>query len=217
MENDLTTIDPADGRLAQARRALNLLPSTTDRLAQMLGEQAPLCIEAAIAKTEHELRPVPSDTVGRKQWEMAIDERLRRLAAKVLPTAGPAQTADWRDALAEALADLPAMISLTAAKRAIHRPFRFIGDIEAAVREIATEVLSDRQMRLSALRRHRDEIDRALNPATPALPPAEEDREFTSGEIRAMTADIRAMGLRAGFISQAQIDAAIAGDHQLAA
>jgi hypothetical protein len=190
---------------------LNLHPSTTDRLASMLGADAGDCIAAAIAKTEHELRPVPFDAEGRKAWEAAIDERLRRLAVKVLPTAAPAQTGDWRAATIEALADLPAMISLTAAKRAIHRPFRFIGEIEVAVREISAELLEDRQLRLTAMRRHHAEIERALNPATPALPAPDPEAPITAAGIRAMSAALREMGLKAGFITQAEVDEALEG------
>ncbi|MBW6524436.1 hypothetical protein KZ810_13085 [Sphingomonas sp. RHCKR47] len=141
----------------------------TTTIAEQLGADAPACIEAAIAKCTHELRPVPSDEKGRGEWRAAIDERLRRLAVKVLPTARAADTMEWREALADALSDLPAMISLTAAKRAIHRPFRFIGEIEVTVREIAAQLITEREERLVAMRRHRDAIDRALNPPAPLL------------------------------------------------
>lgn len=189
---------------------MSLHPSTTTTLATALGTDAPGCIAAAIAKVEHDLRPVPQDRAGRESWGRAIDERLRRLAVKVLPTAKPADTEAWRSALIEALADLPAMVALTAAKRAIHRPFRFIGDIEVTVREIAAEVLADRQEHLAAFTRHRNEIDRALNPPVAELPPPDGDAPISAHGIRAMTADFRRLGLKAGFITQEQIDAAFA-------
>jgi hypothetical protein len=206
--------DQADGPRGQAWKALSLHPSTTTTLATALGTEARACIGAAIAKIEHDLRPVPQDAIGRDGWCKAIDERLRRLAVKVLPTAKPADTEAWRSALVEALADLPAMVALTAAKRAIHRPFRFIGDIEVTVREIAAEVLADRQERLAAFTRHRDEIDRALNPPTAALPAPNQDAPISAQSIRAMSLDIRRMGLRAGFITQDQVDAAFADFQQ---
>ena len=211
MATDLatTTTDQADGLRDQAWRALSLHPSTTTNLASQLGTDAPACIEAAIAKIEHEMRPVPRGEAGRKQWSDALDERLRRLAVKVLPTAKPADTQAWREALVDALADLPAMISLTAAKRAIHRPFRFIGEIEAAVREIAADLMAEREERLAAFRRHRAEIDRALNPPQPLLVAPDADVEITPEQIRAMKPEFRSMGLRAGFITQEQVNIAL--------
>ena len=216
MANDLTTTDQADGLRDQAWKALSLHPSTTTGLASALGTDAPACIAAAIAKTEHDLRPVPRDEDGRGQWEAAIDTRLTRLAAKVLPTAKPADTTVWRDAMTDALCDLPAMVSLTAAKRAIHTPFRFIGEIEIAVREIADGILAERQAALAAFRRHAAEINAALNPVAPAIASPVADAPITVDQIRAMTPQFRAMGLKAGFITQQQIDEAI-GEQRLAA
>lgn len=214
MENGLTTGGLVDGLRDQAWRALSLHPSTTTTLATQLGADAPACIDAAIIKTAHELRPVPRDPAERQQWADAIDERLRRLAAKVLPTAKPADTQAWRDAMVDALADLPAMISLTAAKRAIHCPFRFIGEIEMTVRGIAVELIADRDERLAAMRRHQQEIGRALNPPVAALPPPPADVEISAERIRAMTVDLRRMGLRAGFLTEEQVAAAMATEDQ---
>ncbi len=215
MANDITTtIDQADGLRDQAWRALSLHPSTTTSLATQLGADAPACIAAAIAKVEHEMRPVPKDGDDRAQWKAAIDERLRRLAVKVLPTAKPGDTQAWRDAMVDALSDLPAMISLTAAKRAIHRPYRFIGEIEVAVREIAAELIAERDERLSAMRRHRDEIEKALNPPVLALAEPDFAAVITDQQIRAMKPEFRRMGLKAGFITQEQVDAALAYDDE---
>lgn len=189
---------------------MSLHPSTTTTLATQLGTEAAACIAAAIAKNEQALLPVPRDAAGRAAWSTAIDERLRRLAAKVLPTAKPRDTKERRDALGHALSDLPAMIALTAAKRAIHRPFRFIGEIEAAVREIAAELMAEREQRLAAFRRHAAEIDRALNPPIAMLAGPEADAPITADQIRAMKPELRNMGLKAGFITQGEIDAALA-------
>jgi len=221
MANDISTTDQADGLRDQAWRALSLHPSTTSNLASLLGADAPVCIAAAIAKTEHDLRPVPRDEDGRAGWEAAIDKRMTKLAAKVLPTAKPADTKVWRDAMIEALCDLPAMVSLTAAKRAIHRPFRFIGEIETEVRAIAAEILAERHAALAAFRRHAADIDRALNPPAPALSGPVVDEPFTAEQIRKMSPDIRSMGLKAGFMTQEEVDDALGivrpSDEQLAA
>lgn len=198
MGNDVAMIDGADGLRALAQRALNLPPSTTDAIAAALGADAPACLDAAIAKLQHDLRPVPADGDDRGAWVMAIDERLRRLAVKVLPTARSADTVEWRNAMTEALSDLPAMVSLTAAKRAIHRPFRFIGEIEAAVREIAAELLDERQRRLAMLRRHRGEIERALAPP-PALPPVDPAPAVTAADVDRVNEFMARYGLSTRF------------------
>jgi hypothetical protein len=221
MANEITTMDQADGLRDQAWRALSLHPSTTMTLATALGTDAPACIAAAIAKTEHDMRPVPRDAEGRAGWDAAIDTRLTKLAAKVLPTAKAADTKVWRESMAEALSDLPAMVSLTAAKRAIHRPFRFIGEIETEVRAIAAEILAERHAALAAFRRHAADIDRALNPPAAALASPAADEPFTAEQIRKMSPDIRSMGLKAGFMTQAEVDDALGisrqPDEQMAA
>lgn len=181
-----------------------------------LGDDADASIAAAVAMTEHEMRAVPASGTGRDEWEAAIDERLRRLAVKVLPTAAPAQTKEWRTMMVEALSNLPAMVALTAAKKAIHEPFRFIGEIEPAIRSIAAAMIEKRNARLKGLERMQADIERARR-APAALPAADPDREITAEEIRAMKPELRSMGLKAGFITQDQVDAAFAVDEQLAA
>ena len=209
MANDIAKHDPADGQRALAWRALNLLTSTTDRIVAELGADAPVAIDAGLSKTEHELRPVPAGGADRAQWETAIDERLRRLAVKVAPTAGAEQTQEWRFAMIEALSDLPALIALTAAKRAIHRPFRFIGDIESAIREIATELLAEREGRLRGLRRMQADLARAMAPPA-ALPAPLPDVPIPAAHIRAIPAPLRAIGLKIGALTADQVEAALA-------
>lgn len=192
-----------------AWKALSLLFSPTDVAVAQLGDDADAAIDAATAKNAAEMAPVPTDRAARSQWEVAMDERLRRLAAKVLPTASVEAATAWRDAMVEALSDLPAMIALSAAKKAIHKPFRFVGEVEPAIREIADAMIERRHVRAAALQRMREAIRRAANPA-PALPAP----EITLAGIRAMKAEIRSLGLKAGFITQEQVDAALAYDDE---
>lgn len=194
---------------------------TTTGLAERLGSDAPACIDAAIAKVQHDMRPVPEPGDARAQWANAMDERLRRLAVKVLPTAKPVDTQEWRTAMVDALSDLPAMVALTAAKRAIHRAYRFIGEIEAAVREIATELQAERLAMLAALERHRAEILAALAPP-PALPAPGPDAPVTPAQIRAMARlpawpDLRAMGLTLGSFTEDDIAAALPAEESMEA
>ena len=212
MEAAPSTVSEAAGTHDQAWKALSLLFSPTEVAAASLGADADIAIDAAVAKNAGEMAPVPAAPQQRKAWESAMDERLRRLAAKVLPTASVEAATAWRESMVEALSDLPAMIALTAVKKAIHKPFRYVGDVETAIREIADAMIERRHVRAAALQRMRDAIKRAANPV-PALPPM----EITAAGIRAMTPEIRALGLRAGFITQAEIDAALGYDDDQAA
>lgn len=214
MANDLTAPAPSTARVEAGTRdlawkALNLLFSPTDVALAELGDDADAAIDAAAAKNAAEMMPVPADRDQRGAWANAMDERLRRLAAKVLPTASAEAATAWRDAMVEALSDLPAMIALTAAKKAIHKPFRFVGEVEPSIREIADAMIERRHVRAASLQRMREAIRRAANPQ-PALPA----QEITAAGIRAMKPEMRALGLRAGFITQEQVDAALAYDDE---
>jgi hypothetical protein len=209
--DQLTTTAPAPGHPDTALLASNLPRWTTERAVEALGTGTPEALTAAIALVERELRPVPRDAEGRKAWCIAIDDRLRRLAAKVAPGMAPAQGDEWRSAMVEALSDLPAMVALTACKRAMHRPFQFLNQVEAAVREIAASVIEEREARRRAAERILRDLERAAA-APPALPRADLDRPVTAEEIRAMPPSVRAMGVKIGAISEADVAAALAAD-----
>lgn len=162
-----------------------------------LGNDADAAIHAAIMKTDHELMAVPDAGPHRKAWESAMHERLRRLAVKVSPTATENQTKPWQDSMAEAFSDLPAMIALTAAKRAIHTPFRFIGDVEVEVRRIAVELTQRRHDRLRALRRMQADIERATRP-TPTLP-KHDPEPATPEQVAHINSFLRSIGVRTQF------------------
>ncbi len=190
-----------------AWKALSLLTSPTDTAIAALGDDASDAIDAAVAKTDAEMTGVPERGERRAAWEAAIDERLRRLAAKVLPTASPDAAKAWRDAMVEALSDLPAMIALTAAKRAIHLPFRFIGEVEPGIREIATSMIDRRSARRAGLERLREALRRAALPQKALPAPG----EISDDGIRAMSTEMRQLGLTGGFITQEQVARALAG------
>lgn len=198
MANDLTnTTDLAAGHPDLATKALSLLTSTTDRVLAELGNDADAAIHAAIIKTDRELMAVPDAGPHRAAWESAMHERLRRLAVKVSPTASENQTKPWQDSMAEAFSDLPAMIALTAAKRAIHTPFRFIGEVEVEVRRIAVELTQRRHDRLRSLRRMQGDIERAMRPI-PTLP-KHEPEPATPEEVARINGFLRSIGVRTQF------------------
>lgn len=184
---------------------MNQLRSTTDGFAAALGKDAISAIDAAQAKLTSEMAPVPDGEAG-ANWTLAIDERLRRLAVKVAPHLPDDRCRDWRQAMVEALSDLPAMISLTATKRARHLPFRYMGDIETGVREIASGMIEDRRRQFARLEQIREGILRASTPP-PSLP-APGEIPFTIAEIRAMSREVRSMGLKCGALTEYEIAAA---------
>lgn len=198
MANELTNMtDRAAGHHDLATKALSLLTSTTDRVIAELGGDADAAIHAAIIKTDRELMAVPPAGPDRDAWESAMHERLRRLAVKVSPTASESQTKPWQDSMAEAFSDLPAMIALTAAKRAIHTPFRFIGEVEVEVRRIAVELAQRRQDRIRGLRRMQGDIERAMR-APPSLP-AYSPEPATPEQMDRINGYLRSIGVRTQF------------------
>lgn len=193
----ITATGPAAGHPDLATKALSLLTSTTDRVLAELGGDADAAIHAAILKTDRELMAVPDAGPHRAAWESALHERLRRLAVKVSPTATENQTKPWQQSMAEAFSDLPAMIALTAAKRAIHTPFRYIGEVEAEVRRIAVELTQRRHDRLRSLRRMQADIERAMRPV-PALP-KHDPEPAKPEEVARINGFLRSIGVRTQF------------------
>lgn len=193
----ITATGPAAGHPDLATKALSLLTSTTDRVLAELGDDADAAIHAAIVKTDRELMAVPDAGPHRTAWESALHERLRRLAVKVSPTATENQTKPWQDSMAEAFSDLPAMIALTAAKRAIHTPFRFIGEVEVEVRRIAVELTRRRHDRLRALRRMQADIERAVR-TVPTLR-QHDPAPATPEEVSRINGFLRSIGVRTQF------------------
>jgi hypothetical protein len=167
-------------------------------LARSIGPDA---INDAIALVRQQFAPVPSDDDRRAEWAVAMDERLRRIALKVSPGMSPAQAAPWRGVMVEALADLPAMVALTAAKRALHIPMQFMNQIEPAIRDAAAQVLAERNLAIERLRRLAVQRKQATMPRL-------EDRRgdpLTVAEIAAMPPALREMGRKAGAITLEQI------------
>lgn len=201
MANDLATLDPADGPPSLALLALSRRPWTIEAGRAVVASEGEESIASALAYIGKAFDPVPTDPEQRAAWGVALDERLRRLAVKIAPGMPPEQTCEWRTVMVEALSDLPAMVVLTAAKRALHRPMNFLNEVEGVVREFADDVIAERrlaQQRLNNLR---------LSPvARPALPPQAEGAPLSFDEIRKMSPTIRSLGVSTGAITQQQVD-----------
>lgn len=145
--------------------ALALSPHrwTIDAAIAAVADQ-PSQVLAAIDKLRRDLAPVPRDAGPSADWAEALDRRLRKLAAKIAPSMSVEQADAWCEAVVEALSDLPAMVALTAAKRAIHVPMTFLNEVEGIVRGIAAEVDRDRRAALRRLAELRDVLDRLQSP-----------------------------------------------------
>lgn len=117
-------------------------------------------------RIEAQLAPVPTDA-AREEWSAAFDDRIRRLGLKAAPGMSVAQGDAWREVMVEALSDLPAMIALTAAKKAIHARFQFLNEVEGAVRDIAAGMIERRRLGLMRLDAMEAAIARAGEPKLP--------------------------------------------------
>lgn len=182
--------------------ALSRRPWTTEDALALTGADIDAAVAESLAYLADSLAPVPTDPEMRNGWKEALDERLRRLAVKISPTMPPQQASIWREVMAEALSDLPAMVSLTAAKRALHRPMQYLNEVEGVVRELADAVLAERNL---ARRRLEDLLLRARR-EVPALPPQEEGAPFSFDEIKRMSAAMRRLGVSTGAFTPEQLD-----------
>jgi hypothetical protein len=203
MANELTTNDRAAGLRDLGWLAKNPSFWTIEAARIAGGEDPRAAAVAAEDRIRAELSPVPVDPAQRAAWVAALDERLRRLAVKAAPGMAPAATEEWRSVMPDVLSDLPALIVLTAAKRALHRPMQFLNQIEPILREISDDLIAARRVALNKLADFR----RSLDAQAPAITD-QTDRPLSPGEIRALKPEFRRIGLSQGWLTQAEIDAA---------
>lgn len=155
----------------------------------------------------------PVDTAMHAEWRTAISSRLKPLAAKIVPTMSPEQGKVWLDAMTDALSDLPAMIALTAAKRAIHVPMKFLNEVEGVIREFAAEITTVRRDAIWRLERLLADLAAASRPTLPPVPEEEVDPAEIVAKIESIgNPELRAMLQRvatsSGFVGEQQAQAA---------
>lgn len=143
------------------------------------------------------------DVENRPNWESALSSRLDPIAAKIAPTMSVAQGEAWRSAMLDSLSDLPAMVALTAAKRALHQPMQFISEVEGSIRTSAASIIADRQ---DAIRRIQWLIADLEMAARPKLPPAEAEEPPSVDELAAIMSSVSDPGLK-GVLRRAAIAA----------
>jgi len=145
----------------------------------------------------------------------ALGDALAMIATKINPTMSVEQSDAWIKIVVSALSDLPGRVAKEAAEAALRRSTRFFGEVDGVVREEAEKILAWRRTALARLRAMRAEIERAASPP-PALPAPEPLGPMSAEEIRRLTPALRSLGLSAGWITQDEIDAALAGDGEQA-
>jgi hypothetical protein len=89
---------------------------------------------------------------------------LKAIGAKVSPQMSGNQVSAWLDAVSLSLSIFPAKVAASAARAAIHEPFKFLGDVDAKLHELAQIELERHKLALWRLNLMRKEIQRAANP-----------------------------------------------------
>jgi hypothetical protein len=186
---------------------------TTEAALALAGSDPEPMLRAALAELRRPLDPVPGDPALRKEFRDALGVRLTTIGKKIMPTMTADQCKDWCSAVTDALTDLPAMLVLTATKRALRTPMNFLSQVDGEIRRLATVIQNERTMGAYRI----TTMLEVLAAPTPAEVAAEEPVEFTDEEIRRMSPDMRALGLGCGALTQEMIDQAVTSGEQAAA
>lgn len=149
---------------------------------------------------------VPAKELPSPQHSAAMEkiiDAMRPLGVKVLPTASPEQCQVWLVAVADGLSDLPADIVVRAATDARHGVYKFVSDVEGAVRDKAVELLEQRKRAIRTLERRKNQRSKLEQPAIDQTP-----KPWTVERVRSTPVQIIKMGLAGGFIQQSVVDEA---------
>jgi hypothetical protein len=164
-----------------------------------------------IAEYEQSLAPL-------KEREPKLDgatsknlaDALRPMGAKIAPTMSTEQATAWLAAMVMALSDLPEIGVVKAAREAIHVPIRFPNEVDGVIRAKSEEVMYRHHRAIRRLRGLREMIDMPGKMARSLPPPLSADQDpITAEEIRAMTPSMIRIGLANGWLTQAEVDAAL--------
>jgi hypothetical protein len=176
-------------------------------LRDCMAEAAAADVAEAIAGYEASLAPLSAsdpclgDPRKRSVAARAVCTALRPTGAKLAPHLSPAQAEAWIDGVLLSLSKWPARVAAGAARAAVHEPFRFIGDVDARLHELAAGIDRRHRNALFRLRRLAEEMERAANPP-PALAPPEQAEPWPIEEARRLNPSLLAIGLRQGFVGR---------------
>lgn len=113
-----------------------LMGQPEQRLADMKARSRPLKLS----------EPATDGYLSRQAGDM-----LRPIGAKIAPHLSGEQATAWRKAVVMALSDLPAHAILSALPKALHKPMRFLSDVETEVRQIADKEICALNVAIDAL------------------------------------------------------------------
>jgi hypothetical protein len=190
-----------------ARELARIAQQPSWSLRDCLGQAAAADVAEAIAGYEASLEPLGAadphlaDPRKRSVAARAVCTALAPTGAKLAPHLSPAQAEAWIDGVLLSLSKWPPRVAATAARAAVHEPFRFIGDVDARLHELAANIDRKHRNALFRLRRLAEEMERAANPPA-ALPPPEEILPWPIEEARRLNPGLLAIGLRQGFIER---------------
>lgn len=122
----------------------------------------------------------------------AFETALRPIGAALDPKMSPEQARAWRKAMLVKFSDLPGVIAVKAATKAVHSSFEFFNQVDGAIRALANEALKQQETAVWKLKKWREETERALNPP-PALPPPPEE-PMTEEDVAELNAIFRRIG-----------------------
>ncbi|WP_088367531.1 hypothetical protein [Sphingomonas dokdonensis] len=185
-------------------------------LAQSEGVDVPALIESyergLVALKEAEPKGLgASGKPGKLSSGLADD--LALLCTKIAPTIAVEQADAWNKVMVTALSDLPGRVAREAAQAALHTPMRFLNEVEGVIREKAVPIGYRHSMALRRLRELEAAIRRALEPDQPALAAPNPEPELTVEQIRALTPELRSIGVKIGAITQDQVAHAIRSNY----
>lgn len=107
-----------------------------------------------------------------------LHDHLCTIGAKIRPDLSSDQANAWVRALLVAFSDLPAHVAAKAARRALHIPFQFPSEVEAQIRELATEHMD----RIRAAIGRARAVERAIHDALNPKPQLVDDTPLAKGE-----------------------------------
>jgi hypothetical protein len=137
---------------------------------------------------------------------------LKPIGMKIAPSMGADVAADWLTAVMMALSDFPARVVAQAARTAIRVPMAYLNEVDGHVRAEAERIMSRHRRAIARLKAMREEIQRAACPPVPQIAAPEDGATaLSAAELRALTPELRRMGLAKGWVTQADLDAADAG------
>lgn len=198
--------------LAGSQPAKELVALALDHRAWEATENRPGKPAEAIAIIDRWLVPMKEAQGLEGEGARRLVARLRLLGAKIAPSMSEEQVQVWLSAMAAALSDLPARVSIRAAEEALHVPAKFLNEVEGIVREKAVGVFQRYEVARYRLERMAREIENAKRPKLSAPEPLPEmtQEDFNGMALNDLGRKLLSLGLKSGHVTQEQFETAMA-------